>query len=59
VRHENTPEQWRPGGEEERPLPFDRDLKRKPAWYALAAAFAHAPRRERGVRREHPTAVEG
>jgi endo-1,4-beta-xylanase len=59
VRHENTPEQRRSDGDEERPLPFDRDLRRKPAWYALAAAFAQAPRRERAVRREHPTAVEG
>ena len=59
VRHENTPEQRRSDGEEERPLPFDRDLKRKPAWYALAAAFAHAPRRERGARREHSPLVEG
>jgi endo-1,4-beta-xylanase len=59
VRHENTPEQRRTDGEEERPLPFDRDLKRKPAWYALATAFAHAPRRERGIRREHSPPVEG
>jgi endo-1,4-beta-xylanase len=59
VRHENTPEQRRPDGAEERPLPFDRDLQRKPAWHALAEAFARAPARERAPRREHSTADEG
>jgi endo-1,4-beta-xylanase len=59
VRHENNPEERRSDGEEERPLPFDRDLKRKPAWYALAKAFAEAPRRERAPRREHLVSVEG
>jgi endo-1,4-beta-xylanase len=59
VRHENNPEERRSDGEEERPLPFDRDLRRKPAWYALAKAFAQAPRRERAPRREHPASVEG
>jgi hypothetical protein len=38
---------------------LDRDLQRKPAWYALAEAFARAPTRERGSRREHSTADAG
>jgi endo-1,4-beta-xylanase len=59
VRHENNAEERRPDGAEERPLPFDRDLQRKPAWHALAEAFAGAPVRERGPRREHSTADEG
>ena len=59
VRHENTPEQRRPDGTEERPLPFDRDLQRKPAWHALAEAFARAPTRDRRPRTEHSTANEG
>jgi endo-1,4-beta-xylanase len=58
VRHENNPEERRPDGTEERPLPFDRDLHRKPAWYALAAAFATAPMRERGQRRLYSSADE-
>ena len=28
-----------------RPLPLDRDLNRKPAWYAIAQAFDNAPNR--------------
>ena len=28
-----------------RPLPLDRDLNRKPAWYAIAKAFDNAPNR--------------
>jgi endo-1,4-beta-xylanase len=59
VRHENNAEERRPDGAEERPLPFDRDLQRKPVWHALAEAFAGAPARERGPRREHSTADEG
>ena len=59
VRHENNPEERRPDGTEERPLPFDRDLQRKPAWYAIAEAFAHAPVRERSPRREHSAPDEG
>jgi endo-1,4-beta-xylanase len=43
VRHEVRPERCRWDGMEERPLPFDRDLIRKPAWHALAEAFARAP----------------
>jgi endo-1,4-beta-xylanase len=59
VRHENNVDARRPDGTEERPLPFDRDLRRKPAWQALADAFAQAPARIRGPRRERPTADEG
>ena len=59
VRHENNAEERRPDGAEERPLPFDRDLQRKPAWHALAEAFAGAPARGRAPRREHSTADEG
>jgi len=59
VRHENNAEERRPDGTEERPLPFDRDLQRKPAWHALAEAFAGAPARGRAPRREHSTADEG
>jgi len=58
VRHENNPEQRRRDGMEERPLPFDRDLQRKPAWYALAEAFTRAPTRERVSTREHSPAAE-
>jgi endo-1,4-beta-xylanase len=59
VRHEDNPEARRQDGTEERPLPFDRDLQRKPAWHALAGAFAGAPSRERDPRREHSTADSG
>jgi endo-1,4-beta-xylanase len=59
VRHENSAEERRADGEEERPLPFDRDLRKKPAWFALAEAFAQAPQRERGGRRERLVAHEG
>lgn len=59
VRHEDSPEERRTDGAEERPLPFDRDLKRKPAWYALSEAFAAAPKRQPGRRREHSTADQG
>ena len=45
VRHEVKPARCRWDGTEERPLPFDRDLLRKPAWYALAEAFARSPAR--------------
>ncbi len=58
VRHENNPAERRPDGTAERPLPFDRDLHRKPAWYALAAAFATAPIRERGPRRQFTSGHE-
>jgi endo-1,4-beta-xylanase len=59
VRHEDNPEERRTDGTEERPLPFDRDLHRKPAWYTLAEAFAAAPKRQPGRRREHSTADQG
>jgi endo-1,4-beta-xylanase len=59
VRHEDNPEERRRDGTEERPLPFDRDLQRKPAWYALAETFARAPTRERGSRREHSATDAG
>lgn len=59
VRHENSAEERRVDGEEERPLPFDRDLKRKPVWFALAEAFSQAPKRERGSRRERLVAHQG
>ncbi|HEV8679796.1 MAG TPA: endo-1,4-beta-xylanase [Stellaceae bacterium] len=45
VRHETNPVAMRRDGVAERPLPFDRDLKRKPAWQAIADAFARAPAR--------------
>lgn len=35
----------RPDGTLVRPLPRDRDLQRKPAWYAIAQAFNNAPAR--------------
>ena len=36
----------RPDGFLQRPLPFDKFLKRKPAWTALARAFDQAPARQ-------------
>jgi endo-1,4-beta-xylanase len=59
VRHEDNAEERRTDGTEERPLPFDRDLQRKPAWYALAEAFAGAPKRQHSPRRQHSTADQG
>ena len=50
VRHEDSADRQRHDGMAERPLPFDRDLRRKPAWHALAEAFARAPRRDSGPR---------
>ena len=35
----------RPDGDRVRGLPYSADYKRKPAWYALAAAFDAAPKR--------------
>jgi endo-1,4-beta-xylanase len=43
VRHEDNDEKQRRDGMIERPLPFDRDLKPKLVWTALANAFASAP----------------
>src|SRR5947207_14301225 len=42
VRHENNSEQRRRDGMEERPLPFDRAMQRKPARASTAAVFPQA-----------------
>jgi endo-1,4-beta-xylanase len=43
VRHEHATEKWRADGLDGRPLPFDEALQPKPAWQAIARAFAGAP----------------
>jgi endo-1,4-beta-xylanase len=43
VRKETNPVRWRKDGLPSRPLPFDADLRPKPACAAIAAAFAAAP----------------
>jgi endo-1,4-beta-xylanase len=48
VRRETYQSKWRSDGLVSRPLPFDADLKPKPAFEAMAQAFAHAPRRATG-----------
>jgi len=48
VRHETHESKWRDDGAPSRPLPFDADLKAKPACEAIARAFANAPRRASG-----------
>jgi endo-1,4-beta-xylanase len=48
VRKETHESKWRADGMPSRPLPFDADLKPKPAFEAIAQAFAHAPRRAAG-----------
>jgi len=48
VRKETHQSKWRAGGLPSRPLPFDADLKPKPALAAIAQAFAHAPPRAAG-----------
>ena len=48
VRHETHESKWRDDGAPSRPLPFDSDLKAKPACEAIARAFANAPRRASG-----------
>ncbi|MFZ3234539.1 MAG: endo-1,4-beta-xylanase [Stellaceae bacterium] len=48
VRHETNEAKWRKDGLPSRPLPFDADLQPKPAFAAIAAAFAHAPARAPG-----------
>jgi endo-1,4-beta-xylanase len=48
VRHETHESKWRTDGMEARPLPFDAELNPKPAFDAIAQAFAHAPQREAG-----------
>jgi endo-1,4-beta-xylanase len=48
VRKETNPVRWRRDGLPSRPLPFDVDLRPKPAFAAVAAAFAAAPARATG-----------
>ena len=48
VRKETRESKWRADGMPSRPLPFDADLKPKPAFEAIAQAFAHAPQRAAG-----------
>jgi len=48
VRRETYQAKWRTDDAASRPLPFDADLEAKPAFDAIAAAFAHAPHRKAG-----------
>jgi endo-1,4-beta-xylanase len=48
VRRETYQAKWRTDNAPSRPLPFDTDLEPKPAFDAIAGAFAHAPRRATG-----------
>ena len=48
VRRETNESKWRKDRLPSRPLPFDADLRPKPAYTAMAAAFAHAPSRSPG-----------
>jgi endo-1,4-beta-xylanase len=48
VRKETHESKWRGDGMPSRPLPFDADLKPKPAFDAIAQAFVHAPQRTAG-----------
>ena len=48
VRRETYQAKWRTDGVASRPLPFDADLEPKPAFDAIAQAFAHAPQRPAG-----------
>jgi endo-1,4-beta-xylanase len=48
VRQETYQAKWRTDNAPSRPLPFDMDLEPKPAFDAVARAFAHAPQREAG-----------
>ena len=48
VRQETNESKWRGDGMPSRPLPFDADLKPKPAFDAIAQAFVHAPQRLAG-----------
>jgi endo-1,4-beta-xylanase len=48
VRRETHEAKWRSDGAPSRPLPFDPDLKPKPACEAIAHAFANAPGRAPG-----------
>jgi endo-1,4-beta-xylanase len=48
VRRETNETKWRKDRLPSRPLPFDADLRPKPAFAAMAAAFAQAPSRSPG-----------
>jgi endo-1,4-beta-xylanase len=48
VRKETHESKWRADGLPSRPLPFDADLRPKPAFEAIAQAFTHAPQRAAG-----------
>jgi len=48
VRRETNESKWRVDSSPSRPLPFDADLKPKPAFEAIAQAFANAPERQPG-----------
>lgn len=48
VRKETNEMKWRADGLPSRPLPFDADLARKPAWTAIARAFDRARHRPMG-----------
>ncbi len=48
VRRETNEVKWRADGLPSRPLPFDAALRPKPAFTAMAEAFAHAPSRAAG-----------
>src|SRR6516164_7805519 len=45
VRRETNDSKWRKDAAPSRPLPFDAELKAKPAYEAIVNAFAHAPGR--------------
>jgi endo-1,4-beta-xylanase len=51
VRHEDNEEEQRADGMVERPLPFDRDLRPKLAWSALADCLGNAPFRPMAANR--------
>jgi endo-1,4-beta-xylanase len=48
VRRETYQAKWRTDDAASRPLPFGADLEAKPAFDAIAGAFAHAPQRKAG-----------
>ncbi len=48
VRRETHESKWRKDAMLSRPLPFDADLKPKPAFDAMVRAFTHAPQRTAG-----------
>ncbi len=47
IRRGILPEHRRRDTAEARPLPYDAEMRRKPMWHAIAAAFDAAPRRPR------------